>query len=139
MPSLSTLEAVTEIVRDTLMLDDRVPAPHDRFFADLGGESIEILETEFQLQKTFNVTVSFQKAIAGGDIQIDADGNVTKEALARLAKDFPFLPFDRLPAPASAESLRDLITVASIAGFVDQALTSKGASNVSHPTAGLAT
>lgn len=109
---------VRAILAEVLSLHNEDPPPTARFFADLGGESIDVLETSFQIEKRFGVKIDFNKLLAGGQIAIDELGRVKPESLNQLKDTYPFLAVDRLGPAPTQEALKDLLTVGAITQMV---------------------
>ena len=119
MSDAMTIEArVRAVLVEILVLDDPHPAPDKRFFADLGGESIEVLELSFQLEKLFGVRIDINKILAGAAIETDARGVVTPASLQKLKSAYPFLPTEKLDPDPTPEALKNLLTVGSITQMV---------------------
>lgn len=109
---------VREILVDVLMVDESDVVPAARFFPDLNGESIDLLDAGFQIEKRLGVRVEFTKAFAGDDAMTDSSGIVTDNWLASRRLQYPFLDFDRLPASPTPETLSaELLTVNAIVEF----------------------
>ncbi len=89
-----------------------------RFFEDLGGESIDLLDLGFRLQRDLGVPIEFNRLMAREHLTTDDTGVLTAESRARLQAAYPFLRADLLPADANAESLFALLTVDAIVAFV---------------------
>jgi acyl carrier protein len=120
MPTEANLApTIRAMIANILALEEDEVTPDSRFFADLGGESIELLELTFQLEKQLGCRVDFNRLIGSDDLQRDAQGIVTPASLAALATRYPFLPLARLKAQPTAEDLKDLLTVDVITRLVE--------------------
>lgn len=129
MSATTTVESdVRAIVADVLALEDQNMPLSARFFADLGGESIEVLDLSFQLEKRFGVKIELNKMLAGDAITTDTHGIVTPAALASLKNAYPFLPIENLAPDPTPESLKDLLTIDSIVQMVRRALSTQSRS-----------
>lgn len=128
MSSQPAIDAQIEaIIADVLAREPHEIIDDARFFADLGGESIEVLELQFQLEKKLGLRLAFSEVLAGQQVRTDARGVVTPESLAWLRENFPFLPLERLPADPTPEHLRqDLFTVGAIKALVRHAVEGSG-------------
>ncbi len=101
------------------MVDESKAVPSARFFADLGGESIDFLELSFRLERKLGFKVEFNRLLGGRAIQTAPRGVVTREAIAALGSEYPYLPVERLkPEPTVAEMMDELLTVEAISRFV---------------------
>ena len=65
---------------------DEVPAAA-LFFNDLGGESLDLLELSFRIDKHFGVRVRFNDLTTDA-IELDDQGRLTAASLALLKTDF---------------------------------------------------
>src|SRR6266478_5637220 len=116
----AVLDDVRRLVAEVLALELDEVAAEALFFADLDGESIDLLELSFRLEKHFGVRVRFNDLTAN-DIELDGEGRLTPASLALLKSKYPFLKlaeFETRPL----ERRTDLLTVEAIAGFVQLAL-----------------
>jgi len=121
-------DAVRAILMDVLAIDD--PAritPDARFFDDLDGESIELLETSFQCEKRFGVRLEFQKLFDQGRLDVDERGRIARPALQRMQHEHPYLSIERLPEGPTVEDLKSLLTVDVITQLVGRAVAARPA------------
>ncbi len=120
----SVLEDIRPIVADVLAVDVEEVTPSSRFFEDLGGESIDVLDLSFQLERRFGVRVRLQELAAPGELATDSQGRLTSAALSQLRTEYPFLDFSRLEEKPTRESLTGLLSIGAFAHFVISALDS---------------
>ncbi len=122
------LKRVQEAVAETLGIDPDDAQPDQRFFADLGAESIDWLDLTFRLEKQFAVRIPGIGSFSG--VETDADGRFTAAGLTDLRSCVPACLLDRIqdrvPRPTGAE-LAEEITVADLAGMVQLAADLKKA------------
>jgi acyl carrier protein len=119
----AVLQEVRRLVADILQLELDEVLPDSLFFDDLGGESIELIELSFHVDKLFGVRPRFQD-LAAGDFQLNEHGCLTAASLANLKSKYPFLQLDGL----ETQPLRrpgDVLTITAIAGFVQLALNAR--------------
>jgi acyl carrier protein len=116
----AVLDDVRRLVADVLALEIDEVAPDSLFFADLDGESIDLLELSFRIEKHFGVRVRFNDLTAN-DIELDGEGRLTPASLALLKSKYPFLKLSEFEI-RPLERRTDLLTVEAIAGFVQLAL-----------------
>jgi acyl carrier protein len=119
MGSTDIAPQIREIIAAVLSVDEEEVTPTARFFADLGGESIDVLDLSFQIERQFNVKIEFNRMLAGDQIQTDEHGVVTPKSLQWLAETCPFLAVERLGPSPTPEAMKDLLTVEAITRFVD--------------------
>lgn len=116
------VEQVQAIVAEVLACEPEEATPQARFFADLGGESIDFLDLTFRCEKRFGVKLGIEKLLDAEYAATDEAGVLTEQSLARLQERFAFLDFSQLPERPTKAQLTDLLTVQAIAQFVERAL-----------------
>jgi acyl carrier protein len=119
----TVLEEVRRLTADVLQIEIDEISAGALFFADLGGESLDLLELKFRLEKQFTVRVPFHDLTAN-DIELDEQGRLTSSSLALLKMKFPFLKLAEYEM-RPLERRTDLLTIEAIAGFVQMALDSR--------------
>ena len=122
-PTASILQDVRRLVAEILSLDLDEVQPQSYFFSDLNGESIELIELSFHLDKLYGVRIKFQE-FAVGDFKLDEQGCLTRDSLALLKTKYPFLKLDGF----ETRPLRrpgDFLTIEAIAGFVETGVAAK--------------
>ena len=115
-------EDVCDILMDVLAVEREELTPSARFFEDLGGESIDVLETSFRCEKRFGVKIQFEKVFSPESLRATDAGRLTPEALATLRAKFPFLDLEKIGADPTPMRLRELFTVDAIVACVKQKL-----------------
>jgi acyl carrier protein len=119
----SILQDVRRLVAEILELELSEVGPEDLFFEDLGGESIELIELSFHLDKLYGVRLRFQDLVSE-DFTLDDRGCLTPDSLATLRHKFPFLKLDGFETrPLARRSA--FLTIEAIAGFLQMAVESK--------------
>ena len=117
------LDGVQTAVAKTLCLDLDEVAPEQRFFPDLGAESIDWLELTFLLERTYRARLPGIGNYAG--IETDAEGRLTARGMEAMRAFMPASLMDRFrdreTLPTSKEIVEE-ITVADIAHMVQMAL-----------------
>lgn len=105
-------------------IDEVVPAAN--FFTDLGGESIDVLDLTFRLEKALGVRPNFSVMKDEAALDFDELGRLTPESLERARALFSDLP---IPSSGSVDSQpiapRDLFTVEMIEAIVARAIASR--------------
>ena len=112
---------VREQIADCLATEIEEVVPDANFFTDLGGESIDVLDLTFRLEKALGVRPNFAVMKDEAALDFDEAGRLTSESLARARSLFPDLP---LPE-AESVSPRDLFTVQMIEAIVARAIASR--------------
>jgi acyl carrier protein len=121
------LVRVRAAIAEALDIDLELAQPPQRFFTDLGAESIEWLDLSFRLDKQFGVRVPGLNFPAGGT---DSEGRFTSAGIAALRNALPATLLDRIERRAGAPTGKELaaeITVDDIAGMVEMAIAAKNA------------
>ena len=119
------IEELKPIFEEVLAVDPDEVIPSARFEADLGGESIDLLDFAFRCEKRFGIRLNLQKLIEGDDLKTDPSGRLTPDSVAALKRRLPFLDdpdFQSEPHPAR---IPKFITVDGLAGLVCEALAQK--------------
>ena len=126
---------IQEIVVDILACELSEATPTARFFEDLGGESIDVLELSFRCEKIYGIRAEFQKLGVG--VRSDDNGMLTAESLNSLQTRYKFLDLTTIEADPRADRVTELLTVGAIARYVHEALLAKDTSSSPQTTPGL--
>lgn len=110
------LEKVQTIVTEVLGAEAADVTPEALFDADLGGESLDLLDMGFRCERAFGVRVKFQDLTAQ-DLTVGPDGTLSADSLARLQARFPALNVARWESRRFNRPL-ELLTVEDIAAVV---------------------
>lgn len=127
------LNELRPMIADLLAVEIDEIVAEARFFEDLGGESIDVLELAFRCEKLYGVKVPVQR-LGGADVPLDDTGAPTAEAITKLHEQFPWIETSRLKELASAGRLTELFTVEAISRLVARAIAGRDGS--SSPEAG---
>jgi len=111
---------VREQIADCLAAEPDEVFPSANFFMDLGGESIDVLDLTFRIEKGLGVRPNFAVMKEEAALDFDDAGRLTTESLANAKSLLPDLP---IPAEESVAP-KDLFTVAMIEAIVARALAS---------------
>lgn len=104
-------DAIQAMVADCVGLAPNEVLPESRFFEDLGGESIDLLDLSFQFERAFQIRVPFKAILNASLWEHDEAGELTPAARAGLAQEFPGLEMERRIAQARSINPRDLLTI----------------------------
>ena len=113
-------QTVRGIVADVVGEDVEDVSLESNFFHDLGGESIDVLDLGFHLEKRLGVRANFQQMLAPDRWEFDTDGQLTAASIRRLRDEFPHV---ELPADLQSIDLREIFTVAFIVETAHRAAT----------------
>ena len=125
------LAKVRTLLVDALSVDDDEVTPAARLNADLGAESIDMLDIVFRLEREFHLgkidrNELFPESIFQGDPEFVQDGVVTAKGLEELRSKLPYADQTKLNAFAQdpkLEQIGDLFTVDLITRFVAKKLS----------------
>lgn len=110
------LDKVQELVDEVLGAERDEVTPERWWDADLGGESIDLLDLGFRCERALGVRVRFQD-LGSQDLTVNPDGTLTREALDRLQERFPLVDVARWEGRHFSRPL-ELLTVEDIAAIV---------------------
>jgi len=110
--------AVRETLAEVLAIDPDDAKPSARFFADLGGESIDLLDASFRFEKRFGVKIQFDNILVPEAIKTDGDGRLTRESAAAVHKRLPSLDVEKVRIGNEFQTIQELLTVGVITDFV---------------------
>ncbi len=102
-----------------------------RLVADLGAESLDLLDLVFQLEQRFGVSMSprdieERTRRALGDIPLEVDGVYTPEALVELRRALPDVPDEELNDGLTVADLPRTFRVSTMAALVSRLLEENG-------------
>lgn len=120
----SVLDEIRPLIADVLALEPDEVQCESRFFEDLGGESIDMLDLSFRLESFYKIKMPVAGIIGPGDIQTDAQGRITPACMERMRADYPFLDYARIEAEPLKSRMTETVTVGALAGFVLKVLES---------------
>lgn len=114
-----TLAIVIEELSDLPALEPGELSAETQVTDEAGGESIELLEFAFRIEKRLGVRLRIQD-LDFKDLELTPQGTLAPATLARLSAQYPFYNF----APLAGKKIHNrlsLITVAGLASLVDHA------------------
>jgi acyl carrier protein len=114
----NVLDVITPIIADVLALETDEVLPQSRFFEDLGGESIDMLDLAFRLENHYGIKMPVAKMVGPEEIVTDEAGRLTPDAMAQLKSQYPYLEYSQFEANPVKSRMTETLTVNAIAGFV---------------------
>ena len=111
-------DTVCQIISDVLSADRDEITPGARFFADLGGESIDLLDLTFRCEKTFGVKIQIDKMLSADDVQTDATGQLTPQSIAAIGAKLPSLDLGKVRPDMGPSAIQEMLTVGVITDYV---------------------
>lgn len=113
-------QSVREIVAEVVGVELEEVEHHSNFFDDLGGESIDVLDLDFHLEKRLGAHTNFHKMFSPDRWELDESGRPTPDSIRRLREDFPHVA---LPVDADSANMKDNFTVTFIVETAHRAAT----------------
>jgi acyl carrier protein len=119
-------EAVQGAVAAAMGLAKEEIAPDARLFADLGAESIDVLDIFFRINKSLGTDLAaadLDTYIQGGipdDEFADGDNIITAKGLQQLKSVMPQVDSDELRGTLRAEEVANMLTVQNLAGMISR-------------------
>ncbi|MDB5334681.1 MAG: acpP 2 [Planctomycetaceae bacterium] len=110
IPRPITMLAVRELIAECVGVELEEVTPTARFTDDLGGESIDVIDLAFRLEKAFHIKSPF-KALNNDELwERDASGRLTPGAQELIRTKLPFLNIAQLESATGAFSPISLLT-----------------------------
>ncbi len=126
--SMSREEIYTKVqalLADSLGVDEEEVTPQAVLRDDLGAESIDFLDIQFRLEKTFGIKIEkgemFNPELAN-DPNFVTGGKITPAGIAELKKKMPYAHVAMLEADPELDNMSKLFTVDMITDFVKSKL-----------------
>jgi acyl carrier protein len=131
MPTL-TRDEIFEKVQEALVAALSVE-PDDvkedaRLQADLGAESIDILDIVFRLEKAFNIKIPQDELIPRevlSNPEYVVDGKLNAAGLAALRKNMPHADLSAFEKDPDINSISEVFTVGTVMNFVESKLAAR--------------
>ena len=119
------LAAVSEVLVDSLAVDEEEVTMEATLVDDLGAESIDLLEIVFNLEKAFDVKIDRSELIPEdlfSNPEYVVDGKLTPAGLAILEERLPNANLDAFKQNPMVQNIAKILTVADLCGVVEQKL-----------------
>ena len=104
--------------------------PESVLVADLGAESIDLLDLSFLIEETFGITIEADEfesraseQIPGG--QYERNGNLTPEAIEELKKALPEVPIERFRSGLKKIEIPSILNVAVFVHLIQRKVALK--------------
>lgn len=113
---------VQDVLVEALSVDEDEVSPEATIFADLGAESIDVLDIKFQLEQTFGFKIADGELFPEGvmqDPEYVQNGKVTDAGLTLLSEKMQHFDFDVLRDDPRVERVREIFTVETLVRFVE--------------------
>jgi acyl carrier protein len=123
-------DKVKTVLVNALGVDDDEIKPDAVLRDDLGAESIDYLDIQFQLEKAFGIKISkgemFNPELAN-DPNFVQNGNITPQGIAELKQRMPFADVSPIERDPKLDNMAKLFTVDMITNFVQEKLAKTAA------------
>jgi acyl carrier protein len=123
-------EQLKPLLMEVLGVAPEAIRPESVLVADLGAESIDLLDLSFRIEEKFNVTIEANeiereagKRLPGG--VFEQDGRLTDEALAEIRKALPELDTAKLGPGLRKMDLPSLLTVSFFVRLIARKLAAR--------------
>ena len=119
------LAAVSEVLVDSLAVDEEEVTMEATLVDDLGAESIDLLEIVFNLEKAFDIKIDRSELIPEdlfSNAEYVVDGKLTPAGLAILEERLPNANLDAFKQNPMVQNIAKILTVADLCGVVEQTL-----------------
>jgi acyl carrier protein len=114
---------VVTVLAETLVVDADVITPSTTLQADLGAESIDLMEISFRLEREFGISVPhrelFFESVFQSDPEFVREGMVTDNGMGELHARMPYVDLSSLDRERRSSAVRDLFTVDLLARYVE--------------------
>jgi acyl carrier protein len=121
-------DKVKDVLEEALGVDDDEIAPEASLTADLGAESIDVLDIQFRLEKAFSTPQKPFK-VAQGELFPEnllenpdwvQSGRFTDAGMKMLRDRMPHVDFTKFDTTRQVEQVAEQITVDSLVDFVER-------------------
>ena len=132
---------VTQVLVESLNVDEGDITPTATLQGDLGAESIDFLDIVFRLEREFDIRIPrgelFPDSVFQGDPDFVREGRVTDDGMAELRSRMPYADLGAFDLDRRLSAVSDLFTVGLVARYVawklGQARPQTGPSPLLHP------
>ena len=118
-------ETIREVLVDALAVDDDEVTADAKIMADLGAESIDILDIQFKLEQAFGFKIAQGEMFPEGVMQDPdyvVDGQITDKGLDELKAKMPHFDFSKLDGDRTVTGIGGIFTVDTLVSFCEQKL-----------------
>ena len=119
------LAAVTDVLVESLAVDENEVTPEATLVDDLGAESIDLLEIVFNLEKKFNIKINRGELIPTeklDDPQYVQEGKLTEAGLAMLKEALPSADLETFSQNPVIQNLAKVLAVRDLVYLVSTKL-----------------
>jgi acyl carrier protein len=113
------VKKICRIAAETLAMEPEEVKPESLFVGDLGGESIDMLDLSFRIERELGVKIHLGD-FSNLDLKVDSGGNLTDASLDAVGISFPLLDVGAWKERRFNKPL-ELFSMADIAALVEGA------------------
>lgn len=121
MTEEQVFEKVREKLVDVLDVEEEEVQPESTLMGDLGAESIDFLDIQFQMEKAFDIKIP-RGELFPDNVQTDPemvqDNKLTETGLARLKERMPHLDLSEFEKDPDINKMPDLFRVQAIVNYI---------------------
>jgi len=114
---------VTQVLVDSLNVDEGDVTPTATLQGDLGAESIDFLDIVFRLEREFGIRIPrgelFPESVFQGDPDFVRDGRVTEQGMGELRSRMPYADLSAFDQDRRLTIVSDLFTVGLVVRYVE--------------------
>ena len=114
---------VTQVLVESLNVDEGDVTPTATLQGDLGAESIDFLDIVFRLEREFGIRIPrgelFPESVFQGDPDFVRDGRVTELGMAELRSRMPYADLSAFDQDRRLTAVPDLFTVGLVVRYVE--------------------
>ena len=110
------VDRIGDLIAESLCIERELVTPQSWFAADLDGESLDLLDLSFRIEREFGVRLAFNDLIPGKSA-MTAEGKLTDDALRKMKERFSSLNIETWRDRRFDRPL-ELLQVADIAAMV---------------------
>jgi len=119
---------VREVLTNALAVDPEEVTPEARLNQDLGAESIDYLDIQFQLEKTFSIKIPqgelWPESLFSNPEYVSS-GKLTPKGLEEIKRRMSFADLTEFEKDPDVNKFRDVFTVNTLVNFVLQKIGGK--------------
>ncbi len=114
---------VTQVLVESLNVDEGDVTPTATLQGDLGAESIDFLDIVFRLEREFGIRIPrgelFPESVFQGDPDFVRDGRVTEQGMGELRSRMPYADLSAFDQDRRLIAVSDLFTVGLVVQYVE--------------------
>jgi len=114
---------VTQVLVESLNVDEGDVTPTATLQGDLGAESIDFLDIVFRLEREFGIRIPrgelFPESVFQGDPDFVRDGRVTEQGMGELRSRMPYADLSVFDQDRRLTAVSDLFTVGLVVRYVE--------------------